>query len=53
MELLKSVITWQDVYNSTSDIILIIYALGKSAITVVFPDYSYVFIKINANTMLE
>ena len=49
MGLLKSVITWQDVYNS--DIILTrvnIYALGISAITVVFPDYSYLFIKINA-----
>ena len=44
-------ITWQDVYNS--DIILIVYALGISAITVVFPDYSYLFIKINSSIMLE
>ena len=48
MGLLKSVITWQDVYNS--DIILIIYALGISAITMVFPDYSF---SINANIILE
>ena len=51
MWLLKSVITWQDVYNS--DIILIIHALGISAITVVFSDYSYLFIKINANIMYQ
>ena len=50
MGLLKSVITWQDVNNS--DIILIMYALGISAITVVFPDYSFLFIKINAYIML-